>query len=77
MKKLIKLFYLDYSCKNLVEKSNKENLKVIKKYFSGNPESLSNNHSSWKALQSTIFGEDFLRAFYKLVCLRFCISRDQ
>ena len=40
IKKLIKLFYLYFSCK---EKSNKENLKVIKNTLSnksGNPESL-------------------------------------
>ena len=30
IKKLIKLFYLHCSCKKVVEKPNKENLKVIK-----------------------------------------------
>ena len=43
IKKLIKLFYLHCSCKKVVEKSNKENLKVIKNTSpnkSGNPESL-------------------------------------
>ena len=42
-KKLIKLFYLQCSCKKVVEKSNKGNLKVIKNTLSsklGNPESL-------------------------------------
>ena len=43
IKKLIKLFYLHCSCKKVVEKLNKENLKVIKNTSpnkSGNPESL-------------------------------------
>ena len=43
MKKLIKLFYLHCSCKKIVEKSNQENLKVIKNTLPnkpGNPESL-------------------------------------
>ena len=42
-KKLIILFYLNCSCKKVVEKSNKENLIVIKNTLpnkSGNPESL-------------------------------------
>ena len=50
----MKLFYLLCSCKRVVEKSHLENLKVIKNTLpnkSGNPESLKNNHSSWKALQ--------------------------
>ena len=41
--KLIKLIYLHCFCKSVVEKSNKENLKVIKKTWlnkSKNPESL-------------------------------------
>ena len=41
--KLIKLFYLHYSCKKVVEKWNKENLKIIKNTLlnkSGNPGSL-------------------------------------
>ena len=41
--KLIKLFYLRWSCKKVVEKSKKENLKVIRNTLpnkSGNPESL-------------------------------------
>ena len=41
--KLIKLFYLHCSCKKVVEKWNKENLKIIKNTLpnkSGNPESL-------------------------------------
>ena len=43
IKKLIKLFYLHFSCKKVVEKSNKENLRVITNTFpnkSGNPERL-------------------------------------
>ena len=43
MNKLIKLFYLHCPCKNVVEKSNLENLKGIKNTLpnkSGNPESL-------------------------------------
>ena len=44
IKKLIKLFYLHCSSKKVVEKSNKENLKVIKNTLwpnkSGNLESL-------------------------------------
>ena len=42
-KKLFKLFYLHFSCKKVVEKSNKENLKVIENIFpnkSINPERL-------------------------------------
>ena len=51
MKKLIKLFYLLCSCEIVAEKSNYENLKVIKNTLpnkSGNPESLEteNNHRS-------------------------------
>ena len=41
--KLIKLLYWHWSCKKAVEKSNKENLKVIRNTLrnkSGNPESL-------------------------------------
>ena len=43
IKKLVELFYLHRSCKKVVEKSNKENLKVIKNTLpnkSGKPESL-------------------------------------
>ena len=43
IKKLIKPYYLHCSCKNIVEKSNKDNLKVVKNTLpnkSGNPESL-------------------------------------
>ena len=43
MKKLIKLFYLLWSCVKVDEKSNKKNLNVIKNTLpnkSGNPESL-------------------------------------
>ena len=39
----MKLFYLHFPCKKVVEKSNKENLKVIKNTVpnkSGNPELL-------------------------------------
>ena len=82
IKKLIKLFYLHCSCKKVVEESNKENLKVIKNTLPnkwGNPESLKNYS---KVLQSSsnnmhIVSEDLLRAFWKLVFLRFCISSDQ
>ena len=54
IKKLSKLFYLLFSSKRVVEKSNEDNLKVIKYTLpnkSGNPESLKNNHSNQKALQ--------------------------
>ena len=68
IKKPIKLFYLHYRCKKVVEKSNKENLKVIKNAFpnkSENPESLKIGS---KQLESSltnvhIVGEDLLRAF--------------
>ena len=43
IKKLIKLFYIDCPSKRVINKSNKENLKVIKNTLpnkSGNPESL-------------------------------------
>ena len=43
IKRLIQLLYLHYSCKKVVEKSNKENLKVTKNALpnkSENPESL-------------------------------------
>ena len=43
IKRLIQLLYLHYSCKKVVEKSNKENLKVTKNTLpnkSENPESL-------------------------------------
>ena len=42
-KKLIKLFYLLFSCERVAENSNWENLKLIKNTLpnkSGNPESL-------------------------------------
>ena len=68
IKKPIKLFYLHYCCKKVVEKSNKENLKVIKNTFpnkSENPESLKIYS---KQLESSltnvhIVGEDLLRVF--------------
>ena len=71
IKKLIKQFHLQCSCKKVVEKSKKENLKVIKntlKNKSGNPESLKkNNQSSWESLSLKInvhiVDEDLLRAF--------------
>ena len=68
MKKLIKQFHLQCSCKKVVEKSKKENLKVIKntlKNKSGNPESLKkNNQSSWESssINVHILDEDLLRA---------------
>ena len=81
MKKLIKLFYLHCSCKEVVEKSNKEYLKVIKNTLpnkSGNPANL--KQSSWQLESSStnvhIVG-DLLSAFYNLFCLRFCFSIDQ
>ena len=43
MKKLIKLFYLLFSCERVAQKSNWKNLKVIKNTLpnkSGNPEIL-------------------------------------
>ena len=43
MKKLSKLFYLHCSCKEVFEKPNQENLKVLDNTLpkkSGNPESL-------------------------------------
>ena len=48
-----KLSHKRVSYIKIVEKSN-QNLKVIKNtlpYKSGNPESLKNNHSSWRVLQ--------------------------
>ena len=81
MKKLIKLFYLHCSCKKIVEKSNQENLKVIKNTLPnkpGNPESLKKysfqvENSSTKV---SIVDEGLLRAFYKLFYLWFCVSSD-
>ena len=49
IKRLIQLLYLHYSCKKVVEKSNKENLKVTKKALpnkSENPESLKKKMSA-------------------------------
>ena len=68
IKKLIKLFYLHCSCKKVVEKSNKENLKVIKNTLpnkSGNPESLKNSSEQLESSSNNvhIVGEDLLRAF--------------
>ena len=44
IKKLTELFYLQYSCKKAIRKSNKDNLRVIKKNTlpnkSGNHENL-------------------------------------
>ena len=58
IKELIKLSYLYCSCRKVVEKSNEENLKVIKNTFpnkSGNPGSLKKkkkkSQNSWKALR--------------------------
>ena len=58
MKKLIKLFYLHCSCKKVVKKSNKKNLKVIKNTLPNKSEQL--KISSTNVL---IVGEDLLRAF--------------
>ena len=49
IKRLIQLLYLHYSCKKVVEKSNKENLKVTKNALpnkSENPESLKKKMSA-------------------------------
>ena len=55
IKKLTELFYLQYSCKKAVRKSNKDNLRVIKKILCQiNWEIMKtskNNQSSWKALR--------------------------
>ena len=64
----MKLFYLHWSCKNVVEKSNKENLKVIKNTLpnkSGNPESLKKLSEQLENSSTNvhIIGEDLLRAF--------------
>ena len=64
----MKLFYLHWSCKNGIEKSNKENLKVIKNTLpnkSGNPESLKKLSEQLENSSTNvhIIGEDLLRAF--------------
>ena len=49
IKRLIQLLYLHYSCKKVVEKSSKENLKVTKNALpnkSENPESLKKKMSA-------------------------------
>ena len=49
IKRLIQLLYLHYSCKKVVEKSNKENLNVTKNALpnkSENPESLKKKMSA-------------------------------
>ena len=55
IKKLTELFYLQCSCKKAVRKSNKDNLRVIKKILCQiNREIMKtskNNQSSWKALR--------------------------
>ena len=73
---------MNYSLKEIVEKSNKENLKIIKNTLpnkSRNPESL--KKQLWQLESSStnvhIVCEDLLRVFYKLFCLRSCDSSDQ
>ena len=68
IKKLIKLFYLYCSCKKVVEKSNNENLKVIKNTLpnkSGNPENLKKQSGQLESYLTNvhIVDEDLLRAF--------------
>ena len=71
IKYLIKPFYLHCSCKKVVEKSNKKNLKVIKNTLlnkSRNPESLKKKNKKSEQLQSSltnlqIVDEELLRAF--------------
>ena len=72
IKYLIKPFYLHCSCKKVVEKSNKKNLKVIKNTLlnkSRNPESLKKKKKKKsEQLQSSltnlqIVDEELLRAF--------------
>ena len=65
IKELIKLSYLYCSCRKVVEKSNEENLKVIKNTFpnkSGNPGSLKKKKKSEQLESSStnvhILGED-------------------
>ena len=51
--KLMKLFYLHYSCKKVVEQSKKENFRVIENTLpskSGNLESITKWWEHWKAL---------------------------
>ena len=67
VKKLIKLSYLHCSSKNLVGKSNKENLKVIKNTLpdkSGNPESLKKSSQQLESSLTNvqIAGEDSTEA---------------
>ena len=76
IKKLIKLFYLHYSCKKLVEKSNKENLKFIKNILpnkSGNPEKIIRAAGS-SSTNVHIAGEDLLRVLKKLFSLKFSVT---
>ena len=68
LKKPIKLFYLHYCCKKVVEKSNKENLKVIKNTFPNKSENPVSLKIYSKQLESSltnvhIVGEDLLKAF--------------
>ena len=78
IKKLIKLFYLHYSCKKLIEKSNKENLKVIKNILpnkSGNSEKIIRAAGS-SSTNVDIAGEDLLRVLKKLFSLKFSVTND-
>ena len=68
IRKLVKLLYLHCSCKKVVEKSNKENLKVIKNTSpnkSGIPESLKKYSEQLESFSSNvhIVGKDLLTAF--------------
>ena len=68
IRKLVKLLYLHCSCKKVVEKSNKDNLNVIKitsPNKSGNPESLKKHSEKLESFSTNvhIVGEDLLRAF--------------
>ena len=68
LKKITKLFYIHCSCKNVAEKSNKQNLKVIKNPLlnkSGNPESLKKYSEQLQSSSTNvhIVGEDLLTAF--------------
>ena len=68
IKKLIKLIYLHCSSKKVVEKSSKENLKMIKYTLpnkSGNLESLKKLSEQLESSSTNvhIVGEDLLRTF--------------
>ena len=68
--------------KKVIEKSNKENLKVIKNILpnkSGNLESPKKSSQQLKSCSTNvhIVGEDLQTAFYKSFYLRFCDSSAQ